>query len=416
MNAHKYAALFPMASEDELNEMAEDIKQRGLLNKIILLDDKILDGRNRFEACKRADIEPKYCEYTGHDPLGDVVSWNLKRRHLSPTQKATLGVEIEPLYAAEAEKRLHLAKGRGVKGEELFPQVKSRDPQSRDQAAAMVGVSGKSVSDAKAIKEKSPELFEKMKTGETTINEAKKELRKKKQIEIEKTYKKASIDKKQTWIITGDQSVLKCDALITDPPYGILDESWEPKELEKFTKHWLKKWNECDADFILSFWSQRNLFIGKKWFDESLTNYKFQQLLVWVYKNNKSPQSRMGFKQIWEPIFFFRKTGSKKEIGINAGDWGDDKHDMDAHIAAVPQSNFNDVEMKQHPAQKPISTMRWLVSATTRPGDLVVDPFCGSGTTGIACIQLDRKFHGIETDKSYRELSERLINTYGRFQ
>jgi site-specific DNA-methyltransferase (adenine-specific) len=99
---------------------------------------------------------------------------------------------------------------------------------------------------------------------------------------------------------------------------------------------------------------------------------------------------------------------------IVSGDkWGDGLNDFDCHVAAVPQSNFNNSETKQHPAQKPVSVMRWLINATTQPGDVVCDPFCGSGTTGIASVQLKRRFHGIEISEEYRNLSEKRIATYG---
>jgi len=80
----------------------------------------------------------------------------------------------------------------------------------------------------------------------------------------------------------------------------------------------------------------------------------------------------------------------------------------------VPQSNFNGAEMKQHPAQKPISVMRWLVNAVTRAGELVCDPFVGSGTTGIAALQLGRRFHGIENNAEYLAVAKGRIATYGR--
>ena len=83
MKTHEYAEAFPMATESELAEMAADIKQRGLLCPIIMLDGKVLDGRNRLRACEIAGVAPRFQEYAGADPLADVVSWNLKRRHLS---------------------------------------------------------------------------------------------------------------------------------------------------------------------------------------------------------------------------------------------------------------------------------------------------------------------------------------------
>ena len=67
MEAHKYAQLFPMASEGELAEMAADIKQRGLLHPIITVNGQILDGRNRFRACELAGVTPDFREYEGVD-------------------------------------------------------------------------------------------------------------------------------------------------------------------------------------------------------------------------------------------------------------------------------------------------------------------------------------------------------------
>lgn len=179
MKVHKLALFFPMASDDELNQMADDIKKRGLKNKIIVLGDQILDGRNRFEACKRAGIEPTFMEYKGNDPLNDVISWNLHRRHLTTSQRSALAVELEPMYAAEAKKRESAGGGDQKSGRANLPHPIENKGRARDQAAAVVKVSGRGVSDAKAVKEKAPELFEKVKTGEKTVHEALKEIKQK---------------------------------------------------------------------------------------------------------------------------------------------------------------------------------------------------------------------------------------------
>lgn len=62
-----------------------------------------------------------------------------------------------------------------------------------------------------------------------------------------------------------------------------------------------------------------------------------------------------------------------------------------------------------HPTQKPVALMRQLVEDFTDPGDLVVDPFCGSGTTGVACVQLGRRFIGIERDERYAAVARERI-------
>lgn len=62
-----------------------------------------------------------------------------------------------------------------------------------------------------------------------------------------------------------------------------------------------------------------------------------------------------------------------------------------------------------HPTQKPLDLMMQLVADFTQPGDLVLDPFCGSGTTGAACLRLGRRFLGIESNGAWAEMArERL--------
>jgi site-specific DNA-methyltransferase (adenine-specific) len=64
---------------------------------------------------------------------------------------------------------------------------------------------------------------------------------------------------------------------------------------------------------------------------------------------------------------------------------------------------------RHHPTTKPLGLMLRLVEIFTDPGDLVLDPFCGSGTTGVACIRLGRRFIGIEKDATYAAVArERL--------
>jgi site-specific DNA-methyltransferase (adenine-specific) len=62
-----------------------------------------------------------------------------------------------------------------------------------------------------------------------------------------------------------------------------------------------------------------------------------------------------------------------------------------------------------HPTQKPLELLRRLIALCTSTGDLVLDPFCGSGTTGVACAQLERNFVGIDLDPSYIDLARQRI-------
>jgi len=67
-------------------------------------------------------------------------------------------------------------------------------------------------------------------------------------------------------------------------------------------------------------------------------------------------------------------------------------------------------EIRIHPTQKPIELIRWIIENYSKPTDLVLDPFLGSGTTAVACIKTNRKFIGIEIDKHYYEIAQKRID------
>jgi len=63
----------------------------------------------------------------------------------------------------------------------------------------------------------------------------------------------------------------------------------------------------------------------------------------------------------------------------------------------------------EHPSPKPIELYKWILEVVTNPGDLILDPFMGSGTTGVACVQTGRRFIGIEIDPKYYAIAEKRI-------
>ena len=87
---HEIASLFPLLSDIELRELAKNIRDMGLLVPIVLYENKILDGRNRYRACEIAGVTPKYIEWGGTDPWEYIWSQNAERRHLPAGQKAVL--------------------------------------------------------------------------------------------------------------------------------------------------------------------------------------------------------------------------------------------------------------------------------------------------------------------------------------
>lgn len=86
---HPVAALFPMLPEDELQELADDIRANGLRHPIVLdKDGTLIDGRNRWAACQIANIDPRFDVLNGDDPVARILSENIARRHMSKGQRA----------------------------------------------------------------------------------------------------------------------------------------------------------------------------------------------------------------------------------------------------------------------------------------------------------------------------------------
>lgn len=78
--------------------------------------------------------------------------------------------------------------------------------------------------------------------------------------------------------------------------------------------------------------------------------------------------------------------------------------------AVVMFSNIKK-QNKLHPTQKPVDMLEFMITKFSNDGDIVFDPFMGSGSTGEACVHTNRKFIGIEIDKDYFDIAERrLIN------
>ena len=104
--SHPAADLFPLLEGDEFAALVADIEQRGLLEPILTTPDgTIIDGRNRWRACQSAGAPVRTVVYTGADPIGESISRNLNRRHLTASQRAMLALNILPLREAEARAR-----------------------------------------------------------------------------------------------------------------------------------------------------------------------------------------------------------------------------------------------------------------------------------------------------------------------
>lgn len=176
MKNHPIADVWPMMDEAKLHELADDIRKNGQLVPVWLYEEKILDGRNRWAACLIAGVEPKTKEYTGDEPTAFAVSLNDRRRHMNKGALAAVAAELEPFFAADAKRR----QIRKPKAESVVEKIPQQTPtKAREEAAKSVGVNDRYVSDAKKVKTEAPEVFERLKAGKITLQDAKREVAKK---------------------------------------------------------------------------------------------------------------------------------------------------------------------------------------------------------------------------------------------
>lgn len=170
---HPAALAFPLLFGEGYEALKADISAHGQRVPCVLWHDgSLLDGRNRWRACEELKIVPKTVTWDGDDPVAYIVSTNLARRHLTPSQAAACAVEMLPLLEAEAAARRTAPLKRGA----LAPVCQFVDERGAGRAtakaAAHFGTNRQYVAEAKALKAEAPEVFEKVRGGELTIPEA----------------------------------------------------------------------------------------------------------------------------------------------------------------------------------------------------------------------------------------------------
>lgn len=182
---HPASNIFPPIPKDELELLAEDIKTNGLEEPITLYHGKILDGRARYQACQMSKIDPVFVEWEpkkphmtikggkGYFPHTYVITKNLFRRHLTSQQRAVLSLKLLPQLEKEAKARMRA-------GKKTKPSQKIAQGKATEQAAKLCHTNRQYVSAVKKIQEKAPKKLDQIWTGEKTIAQVTKEIKKKK--------------------------------------------------------------------------------------------------------------------------------------------------------------------------------------------------------------------------------------------
>jgi site-specific DNA-methyltransferase (adenine-specific) len=220
---------------------------------------------------------------------------------------------------------------------------------------------------------------------------------------------------------------LQADAIISDPPFGITNCKWDkPIPLDKFWAM-VEGLTKQSANFVLFGCSKFTVDLinsNRKWYRYDLT---WQKTKKCGFLN-----SRLMPMRNHEQILVFGRPGFKAKTTYNAQKIAGGKpyvkttnHKSNVYQGKGEYTHISDgtlhpgsvlyfkSETGGHSTMKPIPLMEFLVRSYTNENDVVIDPFCGSGSTGIACIKHNRRFIGIERDKKFFDIAvDRIEKAY----
>jgi len=192
--------------------------------------------------------------------------------------------------------------------------------------------------------------------------------------------------------------------VVTDPPYNVTDYEWDQMgDSDKYIA-WLQEWlclmrpKLADAHHVFIFCDPD--YAAPIEMMMRSNGWPIKSRIIWEYRNlvqGRDVTDR--FISNWQMCIH---TGSH---ALNwPPKWDDSRFEVQEH--ATPQSNFKDGKL--HPSQKPLDLIKHLVSVGSKPGDLVLDPFAGSGTTAAACNEVkQRRCILIEKSEEYCSVIER---------
>jgi site-specific DNA-methyltransferase (adenine-specific) len=184
------------------------------------------------------------------------------------------------------------------------------------------------------------------------------------------------------------------DAVITDPPYGMaLQTNYRDRKRTALAVcNNFKPIIGDDKPFDPSPWLDFSCVVlfGANYYADSLP--RSGAWLVWDKLDGLTSGRSLGFNDNSDCELIWTNKGNAARIIRHR--W----------MGAMKGSERQ--ERRVHPTQKPVALMTQIIENYTRPGDLILDPYMGSGTTGIACLNTGRRFIGIEKDANYYEVAQ----------
>jgi len=196
------------------------------------------------------------------------------------------------------------------------------------------------------------------------------------------------------------------DLIFTDPWYYPENQktknAFQDDYFWEFTEIWMRELLRIingTGHIFISFSSQK---MAKFEFLLSKLSVPLKSRIIWHYRNAGGRCADKGqFGKTYEMIYHF---GFGAFLNFPEK-WGEERFDV--WTIAIPQSNFKD--KKVHPFQKPKELLNRIVSIGSKEGNIVFDPFMGSGTTAVVCKELNRKYIGFEINKEYYNIANKRL-------
>ncbi|GAA7235705.1 site-specific DNA-methyltransferase [Helicobacter pylori] len=212
---------------------------------------------------------------------------------------------------------------------------------------------------------------------------------------------------------------LKVDAIITDPPYNISVKNHF--STLKSAKRQGIDFGEWDKNFKLLEWIKRYApLVNPNGCMVIFCSYRFisyiadfleengfvvKDFIQWV-KSNPMPRN-LNRRYVQDTEFALWAVKKKAK-------WVFNKPENEKYLRPLILKSpvVSGLERVKHPTQKSLALMEKIISIHTNPNDIVLDPFMGSGTTGLACKNLKRNFIGIELEKEYFQTAQKRLNLF----
>ena len=396
---NEFQRLIPPLSADEFNQLEQNILQEGIRDALVTWNGILIDGHNRYSIAKRHNLPYKTVEMQ-FDSRADVIRWiilnQFGRRNLSAYDRSILALKLKPVIAEKAKE--NLAIGAEMTNTGLQKSVKAVNTQK--ELAKVAGVSHDTIAKVEKIEAKAtPKVKADVQSGKISINQAYQTIR--------RTEAKEEKAQRKQYVLADEMPQDACNVFTADVTDGlpqIADESVDFVITDPpYSKEFIPLYYDLAivAGRTLKDGGSLLVMCGQSYLPEVIramcSSLTYHWCLTYLTPGGQSP--RLFQKRVntfWKPVLWFVK-------GTYTGDY----------VGDVLKSSVNDNDKRFHEWGQSVSGMTDIIQRFTNPGDIILDPFLGGGTTGVAAVSMGRKFIGTDIKSANVEKArERIKEAY----